>query len=258
VSAELSYYGCDSPMHCPAAARARIVGGNVYRVFKPATEFVAAAALLVLFLPVIAAAWLLVRLTSAGPGFYKQERVGLRGRTFWIYKIRSMYRDCERVSGAVWSNGDDPRVTPVGRVLRATHIDELPQLFNVLMGQMSLVGPRPERPVFTQSLELALPDYDDRHLVRPGITGLAQVQLPPDSDLEGVRRKLLCDLYYVQHFDPSLDLRLVACTGLAALGVPFSLLAKVLRIPCLREMECVCGGLPAEDVGLSGVHVQPA
>jgi lipopolysaccharide/colanic/teichoic acid biosynthesis glycosyltransferase len=164
------------------------------------------------------AGWILVRLTSRGPGFYWQERVGRGGRTFRIYKLRSMYEDCERSSGAVWSPKHDSRVTPVGRFLRATHLDELPQLFNVLRGEMSLVGPRPERPVFTEKLEQELPDYADRHLVRPGITGLAQVQLPPDSDTEGVRRKLVCDLYYVQRFDPLLDVKLVACKSAVAVA----------------------------------------
>ena len=108
-----------------------------------------------------------------------------------------MYQDSERHSGATWCLPGDPRVTPVGRVLRFTHLDELPQLINVLLGEMSLVGPRPERPEFLPKLERALPDYRRRLAVRPGVTGLAQVQQPPDTDLLSVRRKLNYDLYYV-------------------------------------------------------------
>ena len=113
-----------------------------------------------------------------------------------------MYQDSERHSGPTWSLPGDPRVTPVGRVLRWTHLDELPQLINVLMGEMSLVGPRPERPEFLAKLEHDLPDYRRRLAVRPGVTGLAQVQQPPDTDLASVRRKLNYDLYYVERLSP--------------------------------------------------------
>src|SRR5262249_17904057 len=136
----------------------------------------------------------LVRLTSRGSAIYRQTRLGLNGRPFTIYKIRTMYHDSERLTGPQWSRPGDPRVTPIGRILRATHIDELPQLWNVLRGEMSLVGPRPERPELAAGLERELPSYRDRLAVRPGVTGLAQVQLPPDTDVESVRRKLAYDI----------------------------------------------------------------
>src|SRR5205814_291249 len=115
----------------------------------------------------------LVRITSRGPAFYTQTRLGLRGRTFTIYKLRSMYEYCENHSGPLWSSKDDPRVTPLGRFIRRTHIDELPQLWNILRGDMSLIGPRPERPEFLPKLETIVPRYRERLRVRPGVTGLA-------------------------------------------------------------------------------------
>ena len=142
-----------------------------------------------------------------------------------------MYQDSERHSGATWSLPGDPRVTPVGRVLRSTHLDELPQLINVVMGEMSLVGPRPERPEFLARLERAFPDYRRRLAVRPGVTGLAQVQRPPDTGLESVRRKLAYDLSYVDGMGPWLDLRIILATPLKCLGVPFARIGVVLRLP---------------------------
>ena len=130
------------------------------------------------------------------------------GRPFTLFKIRTMAHDCEKASGARWSTPGDPRITRVGAFLRKTHLDELPQLWNVLRGDMSLVGPRPERPEFTPLLEQVVPHYRDRLAVRPGVTGLAQVQLPADTDLDSVRRKLAYDLYYIRHLNGWLDLRL--------------------------------------------------
>ena len=147
-----------------------------------------------------------------------------------MYKIRTMIVDSEQ-DGACWSLPGDPRVTPIGWLLRATHLDELPQLWNVLRGDMSLVGPRPERPEFLPSLEQAVPRYRDRLSLRPGLTGLAQVQLPPDTDLESVRRKLACDLFYVQNLGPWLDVRLIIATGFYLLGLSTVLPQRVLRIP---------------------------
>ncbi len=169
-----------------------------YPSLKFGLDFVSALLLLILALPVMVLAMALTRLTSRGPALYQQERVGLNGRRFMIFKIRTMVVDAELRTGPQWSTRNDPRITPLGRFLRRTHLDELPQLWNVLRGEMSLVGPRPERPEFVVQLERAIPRYSDRLLVRPGVTGLAQVQLPPDSDLASVRRKLACDLYYAQ------------------------------------------------------------
>jgi lipopolysaccharide/colanic/teichoic acid biosynthesis glycosyltransferase len=200
-------------------------------LWKSRSELVLAGILMVLTAPVVFLAWVLVRLTSRGPGFYSQTRLGLDGRHFRIYKLRSMRHDCERDTGPRWSTRGDSRVTPLGRLLRSTHIDELPQLLNILRGDMSLVGPRPERPEIAAQLEHALPCYLERLQVRPGVTGLAQVQLPPDTDLESVRRKLACDLYYIQRFSSWLDVRIIMGTALNLLGIPFAVTGQVLRIP---------------------------
>jgi lipopolysaccharide/colanic/teichoic acid biosynthesis glycosyltransferase len=206
-------------------------GGVGYGRWKPALDRVAAMALLLLTAPIVIVATALVRLTSRGPALYTQERLGLGGEVFTIYKIRTMHQDSERPGGATWSLPGDPRITPVGRVLRSAHLDELPQLLNVLLGQMSLVGPRPERPEFLPRLERAFPDYRRRLAVRPGVTGLAQVQQPPDTGLDSVRRKLAYDLSYVDGLGPWLDLRIVLATPLKCLGVPFARIGAVLRLP---------------------------
>ncbi len=207
------------------------LGGGSYEAIKPALDATLALVLFVLTAPVMIVAMLLVRLTSRGPAIYTQKRMGLGGRVFTIYKIRTMHRDCERQSGATWSLPGDPRVTPVGRVLRSTHLDELPQLINVLMGEMSLVGPRPERPEFLATLEHSLSGYCRRLAVRPGVTGLAQVQQPPDADLDSVRRKLNYDLCYVDRMSPWLDLRIILATALKCVGVPFHRIGRLLLLP---------------------------
>jgi lipopolysaccharide/colanic/teichoic acid biosynthesis glycosyltransferase len=169
--------------------------------------------------PVILICILLVRLSSRGPAIYKQQRVGLRGRVFTMYKIRSMRIDAE-ANGPAWAAvGEDPRVTWIGQWLRKLHLDELPQLFNVLRGEMSLVGPRPERPEFVEVLSERIPGYEYRLNVLPGITGLAQVNLPPDTDLDSVRRKLELDRLYIQTETLWLDLRIVAATALRVVGL---------------------------------------
>ena len=206
-------------------------GGVGYGRWKPALDRVAAMALLLLTSPIVIVAMVLVRLTSRGPALYRQERLGLGGEVFTIYKIRTMRQDSERHGRATWSLPGDHRVTPVGRVLRSTHLDELPQLINVLMGELSLVGPRRERPEFLPSLERAFPDYRRRLAVRPGVTGLAQVQQPPDTGLQSVRRKLAYDLSYVDGLSPWLDLRVVLATPLKCLGVPFAWIGVILRLP---------------------------
>jgi lipopolysaccharide/colanic/teichoic acid biosynthesis glycosyltransferase len=204
------------------AAAAPAPPGRLYLRVKAALDFLFALLLLILSAPVVLIAALLVRLTSRGPAFYSQTRMGLNGRPFTIYKLRSMYQNCERAGGARWSTRGDPRVTPLGRLLRATHIDELPQLWNILIGDMSLIGPRPERPEFLPKLEQVLPRYRERLAVRPGLTGLAQVQLPPDEDLVSVRRKLAHDLYYVEQVGFWLDLRILFSTALHVLKLPFA------------------------------------
>jgi len=174
-----------------------------------------AGMLLVPGLPIIGLLMILVRLTSRGPAIYRQARVGRDGRLFTLYKIRTMRYDAEqRTGGAVWSVPDDERITALGRILRKLHLDEFPQLLNVLLGDMSLVGPRPERPEFVEVLQKAVPDYIKRLCVAPGVTGLAQVNLPPDSDLQSVYQKLALDLEYIERSTLGLDLRLLFCTSL--------------------------------------------
>src|SRR5262245_5006459 len=190
-----------------------------YGPAKRSAEFTAALLLVVLTAPLLLLAALLVKLTSRGPAFYTQTRVGRGGRLFTIYKVRTMIHNAESLTGPRWAIPGDPRVTWVGHLLRLSHLDELPQLFNVLRGDMSLIGPRPERPEFVRELEKALPSYRQRLAVRPGVTGLAQVRLPADTDLESVRRKLQYDLYYIRELSPWLDLRLVLCTACHMLGV---------------------------------------
>lgn len=191
--------------------------------FKIGFDYVAGAVLLVVLAPVMAFAALLVKLTSRGPAFYTQTRLGAHGKPFRIYKLRTMFHECEKHTGPVWSAKNDPRVTWLGNILRLTHIDELPQLFNVLKGEMSLVGPRPERPEFVVELEKCVPAYRHRLTVRPGITGLAQILQAPDTNVDSVRRKLRYDLLYVNRASLSLDLRICICTLLSALGMRFHL-----------------------------------
>ncbi len=181
--------------------------------------------------PVIVALWAAVRLTSVGPGFYSQVRVGRNGRPYRIFKIRTMTHDCERKSGAQWATRHDPRVTALGRVLRKLHLDELPQLWNVLRGDMSLVGPRPERPEFVGPLSVAVPGYGDRHRVRPGVTGLAQIQLPADTDVASVRNKLVLDRYYAENRGPWLDARIMLGTAIYLLGFSYATVRRVMRLP---------------------------
>jgi lipopolysaccharide/colanic/teichoic acid biosynthesis glycosyltransferase len=208
-----------------------------YQPVKALADIALAALLAVPAGVLVALAALAVKLTSRGPAFYTQTRLGRGGRHFTIYKIRTMIHNAESLTGPRWSMPGDPRVTALGRFLRATHLDELPQLLNVLRGEMSLIGPRPERPEFLPELEAALPAYRQRLNVCPGVTGLAQVQLPPDSDIHTVRRKLAHDLYYIRHLNPWLDLRLLLCTAGYAVGLPVSLLSKLLGIPGREEVE---------------------
>lgn len=209
-----------------------------YALIKMVVDRVAAGVLLVIAAPLILGLMALVRMSSRGPAIYSQTRLGQGGRPYSIFKLRSMYQDCERASGAVWSRPEDPRVTPVGRLLRRTHLDELPQLWNVLRGEMSLVGPRPERPVFVGKLEEMIPGYRGRMRVLPGITGLAQVQLPPDEDFEGVSRKVAYDLYYVQTACLMLDFQIIIGTALKIAGMPFEGIRRAVGLPTRDE---VCG-----------------
>jgi lipopolysaccharide/colanic/teichoic acid biosynthesis glycosyltransferase len=176
--------------------------------------------LLVPALPVIGLLIVVIRLSSRGPGIYHQVRVGKGGKIFTMYKLRSMRSDAEAKSGPTWSaSGADPRVTRLGFWLRRLHLDELPQLLNVVRGEMALVGPRPERPEFVKVLAEQIPGYRDRLAVLPGITGLAQINLPPDSDLDSVRRKQVVDLDYIQSAGFWLDARILFCTLLRMIWI---------------------------------------
>jgi sugar transferase (PEP-CTERM system associated) len=173
---------------------------RLLRNTKSTGEFAVAVVLLALLLPLMGLIALLVKLDTRGPVFYRQERVGEKGRVFWLYKFRTMRAEAEAATGPVWSSADgDPRVTRVGKILRKLRLDELPQLLNVLRGEMSFVGPRPERPHFVAMLRQVIPYYDERHSVKPGITGWAQIKFRYGSTIEDADEKLQFDLYYIKH-----------------------------------------------------------
>ena len=178
-----------------------------------------AAVLLLVTAPLLLVLMAIIRLTSKGAAVYSQTRVGLNGRNFTIYKLRSMAADAESGRGAVWCTPGDPRVTSIGRFLRWSHLDELPQLVNILRGEMALIGPRPERPEFVEQLAKEVPFYRRRLDVVPGVTGLAQVTLPPDSDLSSVRRKTIMDREYIESASASLDIHILFCTVMLAFGL---------------------------------------
>jgi Undecaprenyl-phosphate glucose phosphotransferase len=189
------------------------------RVAKRATDLVLGTAALLLLAPLMAALAVAVKLTSRGPIFYRQARTGLGGRTFNMLKFRSMPPETERATGPVWATRDDRRCTRLGRFMRRWSLDELPQLFNVLRGDMSLVGPRPERGVFVEQFRNRIPDYSQRHQVKAGMTGWAQVHgWRGDTSL---RHRIRCDLYYISHWSLWLDLEILAmtlCGGLRQRG----------------------------------------
>ncbi len=183
----------------------------VSRITKRFVDMLLSAGGLLVLLPLFFLVASLIKVDSPGPVFYRQVRVGLRGRPFLIWKFRSMCQDAEK-SGPRWAQVGDPRVSRVGWWLRKTRIDEFPQLINVLKGEMSLVGPRPERPVFVQDLRKAIPYYDLRHTVRPGITGWAQVKFRYGASAEDAHMKLQYDLYYVKRLSLSIDMRILVHT----------------------------------------------
>lgn len=172
---------------------------------KRCFDIISSITLLLFALPLMLVTAVLIVLDSKGPVFYKQERVGLNGRTFWVIKFRSMRVDAEKDGAPQWAKRRDPRVTRVGTLIRKLRIDELPQLLNVLRGEMSLVGPRPERPCFVEEFMREIPFYAERHCVKPGITGWAQINYPYGASLEDARNKLAYDLYYVKNRGLFLD-----------------------------------------------------
>jgi sugar transferase (PEP-CTERM system associated) len=179
---------------------------------KRLLDIVIALAGLVVTAPVMLLVALAIKLTSPGPALYHQNRVGERGRVFTVHKFRSMRVDAEATSGAVWSREGDTRTTSVGRFLRAARLDELPQLWNILRGDMSLVGPRPERPEFIEQLTELIPYYGQRHVVKPGLTGWAQVRYTYGSSVEDAMEKLQYDLFYIKNMSLALDLLIVIST----------------------------------------------
>ena len=201
---------------------------------KAAIDFALAALLLVPAVPLMFLCGLLVRLTSSGPALYSQTRVGRGGRVFVLYKIRTMCHECESLTGPRWSMPGDPRITGVGKVLRRLHLDELPQLFNVLRGDMSLVGPRPERPEIVKKLRQLVPGYDRRHAVKPGITGFAQIHLPPDSCVRSVKNKVIYDLFYIRNRSAGFEAYIVLATVLKLFGLR-RLYQRKPRIPTDSE-----------------------
>lgn len=213
--------------------------------------YAVAALMFLAALPVMLLAGLLVKLTSPGPALYWQHRVGRYGRIFKIWKIRTMTHNCEAESGPKWAAQNDERITRIGKILRKTHIDELPQLWNVLRGDMNLIGPRPERPEFVGGLGRVIERYSGRLVVKPGLTGLAQIQLPPDRSLLCVRKKLAIDLVYVEKRGLWLDLRLMTGTGLYLLGVSFAAIRRLLGLPASSELPA---SIVRDDFDISALH----
>ena len=180
---------------------------------KRTFDIVVSLLILILGLPLWLLVALLIKLDSRGPILYRQERVGRNGKLFNIYKYRSMSSDAETTSGPVWAEKNDPRVTRIGKILRRTHIDEIPQFINVLSGEMSVVGPRPERSYFVEKLSKELPLYKRRLKVRPGITGWAQIKYKYDQSIEDVRAKVKYDLFYIENISWRLDLKILFNTA---------------------------------------------
>jgi lipopolysaccharide/colanic/teichoic acid biosynthesis glycosyltransferase len=257
----------------PSSTRSRLtthnVVGPIYRtksaeLLKPSSYFQRKAYfdrfVAVLLLPpcaiVIGLLVVLVRLTSHGPGIYRQVRIGQHGRKFMMYKIRTMRQDAECSSGPVWTQPNDPRTTMIGRILRWLHLDELPQLLNILKGEMSLVGPRPERPEFVHVLAEAVPGYMNRLVIPPGITGLAQLNLPPDSDLTSVQRKLVLDCEYAERANLWLDIRLFLCTVFRVVKLPEPWLLVLFGL--YRKVRLAPADDRAPSVGMTRITATPA
>ena len=179
---------------------------------KRTFDIIGASILFIVLGPFMGFFALLVKLTSSGPAFFTQVRVGQDGRLFNMIKLRTMHTNAENQTGPVWAQKRDPRVTPLGRFLRTTHLDEVPQLINVIKGEMSLIGPRPERPYFVNQFRRSIPRYEGRLAVRPGITGLAQVRHKYDETIEDVRKKLGYDLAYVNDMCWTSDLKIAFLT----------------------------------------------
>ncbi|HEY4707445.1 MAG TPA: TIGR03013 family XrtA/PEP-CTERM system glycosyltransferase [Thermodesulfobacteriota bacterium] len=183
------------------------------RIVKRIFDVLLAVCWLVLSLPIALLVALAIRLESKGPVFFRQVRIGEKEKKFMLYKFRTMREDAESATGAVWAQKDDPRVTRLGKYLRKFRLDEIPQLYNVLVGDMSFIGPRPERPEFVEKLKEAIPYYSERHCVKPGITGWAQIKYPYGASVEDSTEKLRYDLYYIKNTSMPLDLLILLETS---------------------------------------------
>jgi exopolysaccharide biosynthesis polyprenyl glycosylphosphotransferase len=182
------------------------------KIFKRIIDIFISLFVLMIMLPVLIVTAILIKLTSRGPVFYTQERVGKDGKNFYLFKFRSMIPDAELDSGPAWADLNDPRVTPIGRFMRKTRLDEVPQFINVLKNNMSVVGPRPERPFFVEQLKKEIPYYAKRIRIKPGITGWAQVKHTYDSSLDDVIEKLQYDFYYIENMSLNLDFKIIVNT----------------------------------------------
>lgn len=189
----------------------KILHSQIHTRIKRIFDLSMAIIIGVITLPIMAIAAIIVKLESPGPIIYSQERVGEHNKEFRVHKFRSMRNDAEK-DGAKWAQKNDPRVTKFGNIMRKTRIDELPQLLNVIKGEMSFIGPRPERMVFIKELEKQIPYYNLRHMVKPGLTGWAQVMYPYGASVEDARRKLEYDLYYIKHHSLYLDMVIMILT----------------------------------------------
>ncbi|MCU0728326.1 MAG: sugar transferase [Planctomycetes bacterium] len=196
----------------PAGGTERWIARWSFLALKGTVDFFLSLCLLILLLPVFVLVGVLVKCPSRGPMLYVHDRVGLGGRVFRMLKFRTMVCDAEALTGPVWARPDDPRVTAMGRFLRKYHFDELPQFVNVLKGDMSLVGPRPERPVFVRVFAESIPHYSKRLGVKPGITGLAQILRRYDESVADVRKKLALDLLYIRRMCWMVDLLILSRT----------------------------------------------
>lgn len=188
------------------------------KVAKRLIDIFISLTVLVLGLPLWIIIAILIKIDSKGPVIYKQERVGKDGKIFTLYKFRSMFENAEAMTGPTWASKNDPRVTRVGRILRKLHLDEVPQFFNVLKGDMSLIGPRPERPAFVEKLSKEIPLYKRRLKVKPGITGWAQVKYKYDESIEDVKKKLQYDLFYIENMSLRMDFKIIVHTILHILS----------------------------------------
>ncbi len=191
----------------------RSVDSFSYRHTKRTLDFIIALAGLLVMSPVLALTALIIKLDSGGKIFYRQKRCKEKGKCFWIYKFRTMPENAEKKSGPVWPEENDCRCTRTGHFLRSWHIDEFPQLINVLRGEMSLVGPRPERPFFVKKFKKVILDYEFRHRIKPGITGWAQVNGYRGSDTS-IKERIQCDLYYIKNWSLLLDFKILLKTFL--------------------------------------------